>query len=89
MGVPVIATPAGGTQELVSDGTGIVVPKGSPESLARALRRLGGDADLRERMGQAARRRVAEQFSIDRYVTDFERFLTEEVLETEAPVAHS
>lgn len=80
MGVPVVATPAGGTRELVDDETGIVVPKGSPEALASALRRLGSDAALRERMGRAARNRVVEQFSLDRYVADFEQFLVEDVL---------
>ncbi|WP_135854092.1 glycosyltransferase [Halorussus salinus] len=80
-GVPVVATPAGGTRELVTHGeNGLVVPKGSSDDLADAIALLGGDAELREEMGREARRTVVERFSQARYVENFERYLTEEVL---------
>jgi len=63
---PVVATPVGGTAEVVADGvTGLLVPPRDPDALAAALRRLLDDADLRRRMGEAGRRRVAEQFTAD------------------------
>ncbi len=63
---PVVATPVGGTPEVVADGeTGFLVPPRDPRALAEALRRLLDDRELRERMGEAGRRRVAESFSAE------------------------
>jgi glycosyltransferase involved in cell wall biosynthesis len=60
----VVATPVGGTPEVVVDGeTGLLVPPRNPEALASALRRLLADADLRRRMGEAGYERVRERFS--------------------------
>jgi glycosyltransferase involved in cell wall biosynthesis len=65
-GRPVVATPVGGTPEVVVDGeTGILVPPRDARALAGALRRLLEDADLRARMGAAGRARVQERFSED------------------------
>jgi glycosyltransferase involved in cell wall biosynthesis len=81
LGVPVVATPAGGTRELVEQGeNGFVVPKGSTDDLAAAVERLGSDPELRDRMGRNARRTVVERFSQERYVENFETYLAEEVL---------
>jgi glycosyltransferase involved in cell wall biosynthesis len=64
---PVVATPVGGTPELVVDGeTGLLVPPRDPEALADALRRLLGDPDLARRLGEAGRERVAERFTAAR-----------------------
>jgi glycosyltransferase involved in cell wall biosynthesis len=64
-GVPVVATAVGGVPELVSDAeTGILVPPRDPAALARALGALAADADLRERMGEAGRRRAEREFSL-------------------------
>lgn len=61
---PVVATPVGGTPELVVDGeTGLLVPPRDPEALAAALRRLLEDPDLARRLGEAGRERVAERFT--------------------------
>jgi glycosyltransferase involved in cell wall biosynthesis len=61
---PVVATPVGGTPELVADGeTGLLVPPRDPEALAAALRRLLEDPDLARRLGEAGRARVAERFT--------------------------
>jgi glycosyltransferase involved in cell wall biosynthesis len=65
-GRPVVATPVGGTPELVADGeTGVLVPPRDPAALAAALRRLLGDPELRRRMGEAGYRRAAERFSAE------------------------
>lgn len=64
---PVVATPAGGTAELVVDGeTGILVPAGDPEALARALAELLGNPDRARALGVAGRERVRRDFSADR-----------------------
>jgi glycosyltransferase involved in cell wall biosynthesis len=63
---PVVATPVGGTPELVEAGeTGLLVPPRDPDALAGALRRLLGDPDLRRRLGEAGERRVRERFTLD------------------------
>jgi len=60
-GLPVIVSDgARGPLELVDDGrTGLIVPVDNATALATALRRLTNDHDLRTRLGQAARERVA------------------------------
>ena len=66
-GVPVVVTRAGGLPEVVEDGvTGILVPPGDPQALAEAVVLLLRDPDMRERMGQAGRERVLEQFTAER-----------------------
>jgi glycosyltransferase involved in cell wall biosynthesis len=63
---PVVATPVGGTPELVTDDeTGLLVPPRDPQALADALRRVLDDPDLARRLGEAGRARVAERFSAD------------------------
>jgi glycosyltransferase involved in cell wall biosynthesis len=63
---PVVATPVGGTPEVVVDGeTGLLVPPRDPDALAAALRRLLADPGLRQRMGEAGYERVRERFSAD------------------------
>lgn len=65
-GVPPIVTDCGGSRELVVDGeSGIVVPIRDAQALNGAIRRLYLDPALRERMGEAARRRISERFRIE------------------------
>ena len=61
-GLPVVVSDgAPGPLELVEDGvTGLVVPVNDAAALASALARLARDADLRRRLGEAARLRVSE-----------------------------
>jgi sugar transferase (PEP-CTERM/EpsH1 system associated) len=66
-GLPVVATRTGGNPELVSDGvTGSLVPVRDVWALARTLEAYVVDRALREARGTAGRRRVHEQFSLDR-----------------------
>lgn len=63
---PVLATPVGGTAELVDDGvTGVLVPARDPARLAEALRELVADPDRAHRLGAAGRARVQREFSED------------------------
>jgi glycosyltransferase involved in cell wall biosynthesis len=62
LGVPVAAMDTGGTRDIiVADETGLL--SSSPAGLARDLARLIRDADLRARLGRAARQRVRERFA--------------------------
>lgn len=62
-GAAIVATPAGGTTDLIQDGeNGLIVPVGDRSSLARALDLLTADPALCERLGRAARSTVEERF---------------------------
>ena len=67
---PAVATAAGGVREVVTPDSGLVVARGAPLELARAIARLAGDAQLRERMGSAAREHAFERFSSERLVAE-------------------
>jgi glycosyltransferase involved in cell wall biosynthesis len=63
-GTPVIATRAGALPEIVGDdAAGILVPPADPPALAAAIKSLLADKPLRQRMGQAARKRIEDFFS--------------------------
>ncbi|QXD16186.1 glycosyltransferase family 4 protein [Rhodocaloribacter litoris] len=63
VGTPVVATAVGGIREIVRhEETGLLVPYGDHTALASALDRLLGDADLRARLVEAARRDACERF---------------------------
>ena len=67
---PVVASSVGGLRDLVVDGeTGLLVPPGDVGALRGAIERLLGDAELRRRLGLAARRRVRERFTWERAVS--------------------
>ncbi len=67
-GVPQVAGASGGSAEAVADGiTGTVVTDPTDvEAVARAIDRYLGDAELRRRTGEAARRRTVEELAYDR-----------------------
>ncbi|MGX6600524.1 glycosyltransferase [Micromonosporaceae bacterium Da 78-11] len=65
LGLPVVATRHSGIPEAVLDGeTGLLGAENDPTALARHLHRLLTDDDLRERLGRAARARVAAHFDL-------------------------
>jgi phosphatidylinositol alpha-1,6-mannosyltransferase len=68
-GVPVVAGRSGGSHEAVVDReTGFVVDPRDVTAARRALERLLGDADLRERLGANARERAVDQLTYERQV---------------------
>lgn len=66
-GLPAVAGDSGGAAEAVVDGeTGVVVHDPTDvATVAAALERLMTDPTLRQRMGEAARRRAADSFTYD------------------------
>ncbi len=79
-GVPVAATAASGTPELVRDGqTGLLVPVGDDAALAKAILRLIDDPVLAQRVAAAARQYVEAEFTLKR-MADRYRGVYEEVL---------
>jgi len=77
-GLPVVATDVGSTNEAVADGvTGFLVPPDDATALADRLRQLVDDAELRTRMGKAARARYEEHFTAARYARAYEALYDE------------
>jgi glycosyltransferase involved in cell wall biosynthesis len=63
MGKPLVLTDIRGCREVGRDGVeALLVPPRDPHRLASALTRLLRDAEMRSRMGNAARARVLERF---------------------------
>ncbi|HEY1252021.1 MAG TPA: glycosyltransferase family 4 protein [Thermoanaerobaculia bacterium] len=66
-GLPVVATPAGDTPELVQDGrTGWLVPFGDAPALAARLVELCASPEVRASLGRAGRELVAARHGTDR-----------------------
>ena len=61
-GVPVIATPLGGSKELVTPETGLLVPAEDADAFAAAITQLAEDNERRKRMGKACRLRAEQLF---------------------------
>jgi glycosyltransferase involved in cell wall biosynthesis len=74
---PVVAADAGGTAELLGhDGdTGLLVPPGDASALATAVRELLADPERRDRLGEAARRRIEAKFTLGRMIDGYEAAL--------------
>jgi L-malate glycosyltransferase len=75
---PSVATAVGGIPEVaVSGSSGVLVPPGDADALARAVEGLIRDPALRSRFGAAARKRARDHFSADvivsRYVELYRR----------------
>lgn len=72
--VPVVATRAGGIGEVVSHGVeGYLCEVAEYDQLAPLALKLIQDRELHQRFSQAARKRVEEDFSMRRMVTEIER----------------
>lgn len=70
-GRPIVATAAGGSNEIVIDGeTGLLVPIEDRDALACALQRAIQNPDLRRQIGAAARVHVDSKFGMARYVRE-------------------
>ena len=63
VGKPVIATPLGGSKELVTPETGILVPPEDASAIADAIAALATDRKRLMAMGRAARTRAVQLFS--------------------------
>ncbi|MEU1288100.1 GT4 family glycosyltransferase PelF [Kitasatospora sp. NPDC005856] len=71
-----VSTDVGGVREAVGD-TGLVVPPREPEPMAAAAIELLRDAERRARLGEGARLRVIEQFTLRQNIDGFRGIYTE------------
>lgn len=89
-GVPAVATDVGGIRDVILHGaTGFYAPAGDAEALTRHVLTLCENAELRDCMGQAARQRVIQLFSLEamvrRYAELFEQLAPPRVSIAPAP----
>ena len=83
MAAPVVCTDVGGNRELVRHGeTGIVVPAGDTEAMARAILDLLADPDRAGRLGRAGRDLVLEGFTNAVRAESMERLYREVLAES-------
>lgn len=66
LGLPVVASRAGGNPDLVTGDSGLLVPPRDAAAWAAAFERLLGDPALAARVGAAGRARVRAEFTLER-----------------------
>lgn len=78
-GLPMVATDVGGNPEAIQPGsTGFLVAPRNPEALATAMLELAALPPARRReMGQAARRFIAERYSLEAVIAQWEALYQE------------
>jgi len=74
-GIPVISTTTGGIPELLYGGAGLLVPPQNPLALASAIERLVQEPELRDRLAKAGRRRVEEEFAIEKVMDELVAYI--------------
>jgi len=80
VGLPVIASNAGGNPELVVDGgTGVLVRPGDPAHLAQAMARLMDHPALAAALGAQAAQRIRAEFTLAKMLTGVETLYTSAV----------
>jgi len=68
-GVPAIVTSVGGMPELVGNGAaGLMAEPSNPESLAKAIRELHTNSELRQALGRAGAERIAAVFNVEQTI---------------------
>ena len=72
-GRPVVATDIGPSQEILGEGTGLLVPPGDAYAVAQAMVTLLGDPSRREAMGAVGRERAREFFGMEDHVARITR----------------
>ncbi len=73
LGVPIVATASGGITDFIIDGeTGLLVPEGAPDLMARAIALLLQDERLVRDLTRKARARVDDQFSLHKQTAKLE-----------------
>ncbi len=81
----VVASDIGGNAELVIDGeTGLLVPAGDTDALARAISSLLWDQQLRRRLGANARRKVQDSFTTEHRLDKLENLYLDIVKKNES-----
>jgi glycosyltransferase involved in cell wall biosynthesis len=73
-GLATVSSPTGAVRDIVEDGVDGFIAS-TPEEWRERVARLAADPGLRRRMGQAARRRVCDHYSLSAYGPRLPRYL--------------
>jgi glycosyltransferase involved in cell wall biosynthesis len=84
-GLACVATDIAGSRELLAGGSGVLVPAGDGDALARALDQVVRDAALRAALGQRARARAVEGYSLEQVADSYLALYRSLLEETPAP----
>ncbi len=77
-GVACIATDIPGSRDLIEhEVSGLLVPPEDFDAMTKAVRMLSENQDFRQRLGSSARKRVVQNFTIEREVADHEEMYAE------------
>lgn len=80
-GLPVVATRHAGIQDVVVDGkTGLLVDEGDVEGMAECMIRLADNPALASQLGNAARERIAAEFTMEKSISNLWSIIEEAVL---------
>jgi len=83
-GLPSVCTAVGGVPDILTDGTGYLVPPNQPEQLADKLGLLIADRDLRRQMGEKASRVANEKYDVRDMAANFEKLYREVIDERQS-----
>jgi glycosyltransferase involved in cell wall biosynthesis len=74
MAKPIIATRIDGVTEQIVDGvSGILIPSRDPDAIAQAVVRLSTEKELAQILGSEGRRRVENEFTVEKMVSETEK----------------
>lgn len=76
-GLPVIAPAVGGLADVVESGSEGLLTEADASDLAGAIKKLASNAPLSQQMGRAARKRVSDNFTLDKTVDRLEEIYQE------------
>ena len=77
-GLPLIGTRVGGLPEMIAEErNGLLVEPADPQGLARAMLRVLGDRELARTWGAESRRRVLDEFGVEKMVRSYEDLFVE------------
>jgi glycosyltransferase involved in cell wall biosynthesis len=80
-GLPIVATRHGGIQDVVIDGeTGLLVNEEDVEGMGEHMLRLARDPALAAKLGQAGRKRVCAEFSMEKSIANLYRIIEATVI---------
>jgi glycosyltransferase involved in cell wall biosynthesis len=75
LGIPTVATRVGGTPEIVEDKeTGFLIESDNQEAFTRAIKNLLDQPAERIKMGNAAKVRFGQKFSVEQMVDQYQRY---------------
>jgi glycosyltransferase involved in cell wall biosynthesis len=71
-GIPVVSTEVGGVREALDDSCGFTCKPKDAEAIGNAVIKLLLDKDLRKTMGENAREKVLKNFTLNKFVNEYE-----------------